>query len=206
MLIFCHCLQCQFVPCNVLFSAFTRVQFKNHFAFLSRLTISRVVLFWLNRVPSSCIHMTCPKINLIFSHKALPLTSALHSSPCRLRLSTVHEPSSSLVVLEWEHSEPPIGVQIVDYLIRQEKITDRLDHSKVETGECSWSFEEKLFTKLYLEHFQLKHLIKIKFCPLNIRLALRYNMKEINYWHTQVLRAFLFSFHFPFFLQTSITF
>uniref|UniRef100_A0A8C5SGU1 Astrotactin-1 n=1 Tax=Laticauda laticaudata TaxID=8630 RepID=A0A8C5SGU1_LATLA len=52
-----------------------------------------------------------------------------------LRLSTVHEPSSSLVVLEWEHSEPPIGVQIVDYLIRQEKITDRLDHSKVETGE-----------------------------------------------------------------------
>uniref|UniRef100_A0A8C3HM96 Astrotactin 1 n=1 Tax=Chrysemys picta bellii TaxID=8478 RepID=A0A8C3HM96_CHRPI len=50
-----------------------------------------------------------------------------------LRLSTVHEPSSTLVVLEWEHSEPPIGVQIVDYLIRQEKITDRMDHSKVET-------------------------------------------------------------------------
>jgi hypothetical protein len=53
----------------------------------------------------------------------------------RLRLSTVHEPSSTLVVLEWEHSEPPIGVQIVDYLIRQEKVTDRMDHSKVETGE-----------------------------------------------------------------------
>uniref|UniRef100_A0A452RHT8 Astrotactin-1/2 Fn3 domain-containing protein n=1 Tax=Ursus americanus TaxID=9643 RepID=A0A452RHT8_URSAM len=35
-----------------------------------------------------------------------------------LRLSTVHEPSSTLVVLEWEHSEPPIGVQIVDYLIQ----------------------------------------------------------------------------------------
>uniref|UniRef100_A0A8C0W0Q5 Astrotactin-1/2 Fn3 domain-containing protein n=1 Tax=Castor canadensis TaxID=51338 RepID=A0A8C0W0Q5_CASCN len=52
-----------------------------------------------------------------------------------LRLSTVHEPSSTLVVLEWEHSEPPIGVQIVDYLIRQEKVTDRMDHSKVETGE-----------------------------------------------------------------------
>ncbi|XP_038270105.1 astrotactin-1 isoform X3 [Dermochelys coriacea] len=50
-----------------------------------------------------------------------------------LRLSTVHEPSSTLVVVEWEHSEPPIGVQIVDYLIRQEKITDRMDHSKVET-------------------------------------------------------------------------
>uniref|UniRef100_A0A8C4W5B2 Astrotactin 1 n=1 Tax=Gopherus evgoodei TaxID=1825980 RepID=A0A8C4W5B2_9SAUR len=40
-----------------------------------------------------------------------------------LRLSTVHEPSSTLVVLEWEHSETPIG----------EKITDRMDHSKVET-------------------------------------------------------------------------
>lgn len=39
------------------------------------------------------------------------------------------------MVLEWEHSEPPIGVQIVDYLIRQEKVTDRTDHSKVETGE-----------------------------------------------------------------------
>ncbi|EMP34504.1 Astrotactin-1, partial [Chelonia mydas] len=50
-----------------------------------------------------------------------------------LQLSTVHEPSSTLVVVEWEHSEPPIGVQIVDYLIRQEKITDRMDHSKVET-------------------------------------------------------------------------
>lgn len=47
----------------------------------------------------------------------------------------MHEPSSTLVVLEWEHSEPPIGVQIVDYLIRQEKVTDRMDHSKVETGE-----------------------------------------------------------------------
>lgn len=61
-----------------------------------------------------------------------------HVSSCvvlRLRLSTVHEPSSTLVVLEWEHSEPPIGVQIVDYLIRQEKVMDRMDHSKVETGE-----------------------------------------------------------------------
>uniref|UniRef100_A0A803YQ30 Astrotactin-1/2 Fn3 domain-containing protein n=1 Tax=Meleagris gallopavo TaxID=9103 RepID=A0A803YQ30_MELGA len=51
-----------------------------------------------------------------------------------LRLSTVHEPSSTLVVLEWGHSEPPIGVQIVDYLLRQEKVTDRMDHSKVETA------------------------------------------------------------------------
>lgn len=63
------------------------------------------------------------------------LLSCLFFSALRLRLSTVHEPSSTLVVLEWEHSEPPIGVQIVDYLIRQEKVTDRMDHSKVETGE-----------------------------------------------------------------------
>lgn len=53
----------------------------------------------------------------------------------RLRLSTAHEPSSTLVVLQWEHSEPLIGVHIVDYLIRQEKVTDRMDHSKVETGQ-----------------------------------------------------------------------
>lgn len=61
-----------------------------------------------------------------------------------LRLSTVHEPSSTLVVLEWGHSEPPIGVQIVDYLLRQEKVTDRMDHSKVETGEWGlhWFFRE----------------------------------------------------------------
>lgn len=63
------------------------------------------------------------------------LVSCFFLSALRLRLSTVHEPSSTLVVLEWEHSEPPIGVQIVDYLIRQEKVTDRMDHSKVETGE-----------------------------------------------------------------------
>ena len=61
--------------------------------------------------------------------------SCFPPSALRLRLSTAHEPSSTLVVLAWEHSEPPIGVQIVDYLIRQEKVTDRLDHSKVETGE-----------------------------------------------------------------------
>lgn len=61
--------------------------------------------------------------------------SCFSLSAFRLRLSTAHEPSSTLVVLEWEHSEPPIGVQIVDYLIRQEKVTDRMDHSKVETGK-----------------------------------------------------------------------
>ncbi|KAK7805746.1 hypothetical protein U0070_007706, partial [Myodes glareolus] len=64
---------------------------------------------------------------------------------CRLRLSTVHEPSSTLVVLEWEHSEPPIGVQIVDYLIRQEKVTDRMDHSKVET-ETVLSFVDDIIS------------------------------------------------------------
>ncbi|XP_049490994.1 astrotactin-1 [Panthera uncia] len=62
-----------------------------------------------------------------------------------LRLSTVHEPSSTLVVLEWEHSEPPIGVQIVDYLIRQEKVTDRMDHSKVET-ETVLSFVDDIIS------------------------------------------------------------
>ncbi|XP_072854307.2 astrotactin-1 isoform X1 [Pogona vitticeps] len=62
-----------------------------------------------------------------------------------LRLSTVHEPSSSLVILEWEHSEPPIGVQVVDYLIRQEKVTDRLDHSKVET-ETVLSFVDDIIS------------------------------------------------------------
>ncbi|NXF50092.1 ASTN1 protein, partial [Oceanites oceanicus] len=62
-----------------------------------------------------------------------------------LRLSTVHEPSSTLVVLEWGHSEPPIGVQIVDYLLRQEKVTDRMDHSKVET-ETVLSFVDDIIS------------------------------------------------------------
>ncbi|XP_072367710.1 astrotactin-1 isoform X2 [Scyliorhinus torazame] len=52
-----------------------------------------------------------------------------------LRLSLAHEPSSSLVVLEWDHTEPAIGVKIVDYLISLERvtITDRAEMSKVET-------------------------------------------------------------------------
>ncbi|KFW76340.1 Astrotactin-1, partial [Manacus vitellinus] len=62
-----------------------------------------------------------------------------------LHLSTVHEPSSTLVVLEWGHSEPPIGVQIVDYLLRQEKVTDRMDHSKVET-ETVLSFVDDIIS------------------------------------------------------------
>uniref|UniRef100_A0AAY4A701 Astrotactin-1 n=1 Tax=Denticeps clupeoides TaxID=299321 RepID=A0AAY4A701_9TELE len=47
-----------------------------------------------------------------------------------LRLSHTYEPSSSLVIVEWNHTEPPIGVRIVDYLISQEKVTERTDHSK----------------------------------------------------------------------------
>uniref|UniRef100_A0AAQ5ZMU1 Astrotactin 1 n=1 Tax=Amphiprion ocellaris TaxID=80972 RepID=A0AAQ5ZMU1_AMPOC len=35
-----------------------------------------------------------------------------------LKLSYTYEPSSSLVIMEWNHTEPPIGVRIVDYLIR----------------------------------------------------------------------------------------
>lgn len=53
----------------------------------------------------------------------------------RLKLSYTYEPSSSLVIMEWNHTEPPIGVRIVDYLISQEKVTERSDHSKVETGK-----------------------------------------------------------------------
>uniref|UniRef100_A0A8C8FD69 Astrotactin-1 n=1 Tax=Oncorhynchus tshawytscha TaxID=74940 RepID=A0A8C8FD69_ONCTS len=48
----------------------------------------------------------------------------------RLRLSHSYEPSSSLVIMEWNHTEPLIGVRIVDYLISQEKVTERTDHSK----------------------------------------------------------------------------
>uniref|UniRef100_A0A672PGG2 Astrotactin 1 n=2 Tax=Sinocyclocheilus grahami TaxID=75366 RepID=A0A672PGG2_SINGR len=46
-----------------------------------------------------------------------------HSS---CQLSHSYEPSSSLVIIEWIHAEPPIGVRIVDYLISQEKVTDLL--------------------------------------------------------------------------------
>lgn len=56
----------------------------------------------------------------------------------RLKLSRSYEPSSSLVILEWNHAEPPIGVRIVDYLISQEKITERTDHTKVETGKSDF--------------------------------------------------------------------
>uniref|UniRef100_A0A8C5I0L7 Astrotactin 1 n=1 Tax=Gouania willdenowi TaxID=441366 RepID=A0A8C5I0L7_GOUWI len=51
----------------------------------------------------------------------------------KLKLSFTYEPSSSLVIMEWNHTEPPIGVRIIDYLISQEKVSERTDHSKVET-------------------------------------------------------------------------
>ncbi|TNN77319.1 Astrotactin-1 [Liparis tanakae] len=58
-----------------------------------------------------------------------------------LKLSYTYEPSSSLVIMEWNHTEPPIGVRIVDYLISQEKVTERTDHSKVETGTSAERFD-----------------------------------------------------------------
>ncbi|XP_065132683.1 astrotactin-1 isoform X4 [Paramisgurnus dabryanus] len=60
-----------------------------------------------------------------------------------LKLSHSYEPSSSLVIIEWNHTEPPIGVRIVDYLISQEKVTERTDHSKVET-ETMLSFMDDI--------------------------------------------------------------
>ncbi|XP_041697971.1 astrotactin-1 isoform X4 [Coregonus clupeaformis] len=63
----------------------------------------------------------------------------------RLRLSHSYEPSSSLVIMEWNHTEPPIGVRIVDYLISQEKVTERTDHSKMET-ETMLSFVDDILS------------------------------------------------------------
>uniref|UniRef100_A0A3P8NNN0 Astrotactin 1 n=1 Tax=Astatotilapia calliptera TaxID=8154 RepID=A0A3P8NNN0_ASTCA len=62
-----------------------------------------------------------------------------------LKLSYAYEPSSSLVIMEWNHTEPPIGVRIVDYLISQEKVTERTDHSKVET-ETLLSFVDDILS------------------------------------------------------------
>uniref|UniRef100_A0A674NJL6 Astrotactin 1 n=1 Tax=Takifugu rubripes TaxID=31033 RepID=A0A674NJL6_TAKRU len=62
-----------------------------------------------------------------------------------LRLSYTYEPSSSLVIMEWNHTQPPIGVKIVDYLISQEKVTERSDHSKVET-ETLLSFVDDILS------------------------------------------------------------
>uniref|UniRef100_A0AAR2INR5 Astrotactin 1 n=1 Tax=Pygocentrus nattereri TaxID=42514 RepID=A0AAR2INR5_PYGNA len=62
-----------------------------------------------------------------------------------LKLSHLYEPSSSLVIVEWSHAEPPIGVRIVDYLISQEKVTERTDHTKVET-ETMLSFVDDILS------------------------------------------------------------
>ncbi|XP_014844046.1 PREDICTED: astrotactin-1 isoform X4 [Poecilia mexicana] len=62
-----------------------------------------------------------------------------------LKLSYTYEPSSSLVIMEWNHTEPPIGIRIVDYLISQEKVTERTDHSKLET-ETLLSFVDDILS------------------------------------------------------------
>ncbi|KAI7809684.1 putative astrotactin-1, partial [Triplophysa rosa] len=62
-----------------------------------------------------------------------------------LKLSHSYEPSSSLVIIDWNHAEPPIGVRVVDYLISQEKVTERMDHSKVET-ETMLSFVDDIMS------------------------------------------------------------
>ncbi|KAM9500569.1 astrotactin-1 isoform 2-T2 [Clarias gariepinus] len=78
-----------------------------------------------------------------FGADGLPTCAPL-SQPM-LKLSRLYEPSSSLVILEWNHAEPPIGVRIVDYLISQEKITERTDHTKVET-ETMLSFVDDILS------------------------------------------------------------
>ncbi|XP_046707342.1 astrotactin-1 isoform X5 [Silurus meridionalis] len=78
-----------------------------------------------------------------FGSDGLPTCAPL-SQPM-LKLSHSYEPSSSLVILEWNHAEPPIGVRIVDYLISQEKITERTDHTKVET-ETMLSFVDDILS------------------------------------------------------------
>ncbi|XP_058251811.1 astrotactin-1 isoform X3 [Hemibagrus wyckioides] len=78
-----------------------------------------------------------------FGADGLPTCAPL-SQPM-LKLSHSYEPSSSLVTLEWNHAEPPIGVRIVDYLISQEKITERTDHTKVET-ETMLSFVDDILS------------------------------------------------------------
>uniref|UniRef100_A0A6Q2ZQ33 Astrotactin 1 n=1 Tax=Esox lucius TaxID=8010 RepID=A0A6Q2ZQ33_ESOLU len=78
-----------------------------------------------------------------FGMDGLPMCAPLPQP--KLRLSHSYEPSSSLVIMEWNHTEPPIGVRIVDYLISQEKVTERTDHSKVET-ETMLSFVDDILS------------------------------------------------------------
>uniref|UniRef100_A0A8C5Q6G2 Astrotactin 1 n=1 Tax=Leptobrachium leishanense TaxID=445787 RepID=A0A8C5Q6G2_9ANUR len=62
-----------------------------------------------------------------------------------LHLSMMQEPSSSLLVLDWQHLELPIGARIVNYLINQEKVADRIDHSKTDT-ELVLSFVDDIIS------------------------------------------------------------
>lgn len=78
-----------------------------------------------------------------FGSDGLPTCAPLPQP--RLKLSYTYEPSSSLVIMEWNHSEPPIGVRIADYLISQEKVSERSDHSKVET-ETLLSFVDDILS------------------------------------------------------------
>ncbi|XP_062849985.1 astrotactin-1 isoform X2 [Trichomycterus rosablanca] len=78
-----------------------------------------------------------------FGTDGLPTCAPLPQA--MLRLSQAYEPSNSLVIVEWNHTEPPIGVRIVDYLISQEKITERTDHTKVET-ETMLSFVDDILS------------------------------------------------------------
>ncbi|XP_072768243.1 astrotactin-1 isoform X3 [Nerophis lumbriciformis] len=89
------------------------------------------------------IHDWCRCDSASFGADGLPTCAPL-PQPI-LKLSYAHEPSSSLVMMEWKHTEPPIGVRIMDYLISQEKVTDRSDHAKVET-ESVLSFVDDIWS------------------------------------------------------------
>ncbi|XP_061925728.1 astrotactin-1 isoform X8 [Entelurus aequoreus] len=89
------------------------------------------------------IHDWCRCDSASFGADGLPTCAPLPQP--RLKLSYAHEPSSSLVMMEWKHTEPPIGVRIMDYLISQEKVTDRSDHAKVET-ESVLSFVDDIWS------------------------------------------------------------
>ncbi|XP_061746647.1 astrotactin-1-like isoform X3 [Nerophis ophidion] len=89
------------------------------------------------------IHDWCRCDSASFGADGLPTCAPLPQPT--LKLSYAHEPSSSLVMMEWKHTEPPIGVRISDYLISQEKVTDRSDHAKVET-ESVLSFVDDIWS------------------------------------------------------------
>ncbi|XP_062336863.1 astrotactin-1 isoform X6 [Osmerus eperlanus] len=85
----------------------------------------------------------CRCDSVAFGTDGLPMCAPLPQP--KLRLSHSYEPSSSLVIMEWNHTEPPIGVRIVDYVISQEKVTERMEHSRVET-ETVFSFVDDILS------------------------------------------------------------